>query len=278
MSVPIGDASLIIDVEQGSDEWLRRRNGFVTGSRMKDVIAWKVAKPTKANPEPTPQERSERIMYRMEIVSERLIGELGTKDVYVTDAMKWGRMNEDIARTNYSLYTGKKVQQVGMIQHPTLKCLYSPDGLVGDDGMIEIKCLEPHNHLYKIAKVNDMPDDYKPQVQMGMWLFDRQWCDFIGYDSRMPNGLDLVAVRIERDDDYIAYLESEAAQFLEEVERDLRYYLQYLPLCERICRNCGTYFTSKVPVCPECRANTSVVEKELEKPLLNLRRIEAANV
>lgn len=274
MSLPIADPSLISDVEQGTDEWLAERRGKVTGSEVKNVIAWKYPKPTKKNPEPEPEEKAERITYRMNMVSEMLIGELGKKEMFITDAMKWGTANEGIARMAYQLQNKVKVVQRGLINHPTIKAAHSPDGLVGDDGMIEIKCLEPWNHLYKIVKQNEMPDVYMPQVQMGMWLWDRQWCDFIGYDSRQAPGLDMFSVRIERDQDYINMLEAECIQFLAEVKRDFNHYLRYLPTCERICRNCGSYFIEKLSICKECKTNNSEVVKVLEPAEISLRRVD----
>lgn len=282
MSKPLGHPSLIHEVDQGSDEWLRLRMGKVTGSRMKDVIAWTYPKPTKVNPEPDPKEAAARIMYRKEMVSERLVGELGKKEVFVSAAMKWGSMNEDVARQNYELRNRTRVRQVGIIDHPTLKVGYSPDGLVGDEGMIEIKCLEPYNHLYEVIKPAatsedlTMPEQFKPQVQMGLWITDRQWCDFIGYDSRMPLGLDLFVVRIERDNDYINYLADQTAQFLKEVDHEVNFFLKYLPVCRRICRACGAVFIDKVAICPECMQNNSKVDEILEKSEFELLRESVA--
>lgn len=271
-NISLGDRSLIVDVLQGSDEWLAARRGKVTGSRMKDVIDFKIKKPTKNDPEPQPTEGAKRIMYRREIVTERLIGDLGKKDIFITDAMKWGTMNESIARTNYQLRTGKKVEQIGMMRHPKLEVGYSPDGLVGDEGMIEIKCLEPWNHLYEIVRKNQMPETYKAQVQMGLWITNRLWCDFIGYDSREPAGLDLFAVRIERDQDYINYLEAETIKFLSEVEHDVNFYLGYLPFCVRICHACGVVFNDKLAFCHECKSSSTEIKEvlqEAENKLLN---------
>jgi hypothetical protein len=275
MSVPLGDRSLFHYEEQGTDGWLRRRLGRVTGSEMKNVIAWKYPRPTKKDPDPVPQPKAERISYKKQLVAQRLIGELGRENIFVNEAMRWGSMNEDIARTNYRLAFGTRVEQVGIIDHPTLKASYSPDGLVGDDGLIEIKCLEPWNHLYTMVKTNEMPDQFKPQVQMGLWITDRQWCDFIGYDSRQPVGLDLFSVRIERDEDYINMLAEETEQFLKEVEADVVMFLKFLPLCRYACKNCGRAFVGKTTVCPEfdCGANNAERLELLEEAPSTLRKI-----
>jgi YqaJ-like viral recombinase domain len=275
MSVPLGDPSLIHeDVEQGSETWLRLRLGKITCSRMKDVIAWSFPKPTKNNPEPLPREKSERLGYRKELVSERLAGFHGEKKIYVTEAMLWGSMNENIARQNYQLRYGRKVRQVGIIDHPELAIAYSPDGLVNDDGMIEVKCLEPWNHLYEIVKPNDMPEQFKAQVQTGLWITNRQWCDFIGYDSRMPGGIDLFSTRVERDEEYIKYLETQARQFLKEVEREVAFFYRYLAEYKRTCRTCGLVFTSRVQICPGCMLTNIETGELIEAAELKLGNIQ----
>lgn len=278
MSVPLGDPSLVHEVDQGTDAWHMLRLGKITGSRMKDVIAWSLPKPTKNNPDPAPREKSDRVGYRKELVSERLAGFHGEKKIYVTEAMQWGSLNEHTARQNYQLRYGNKVRQIGIIDHPELAIAYSPDGLVGDDGMIEIKCLEPWNHLYEIVKPNALPEQFKPQVQMGLWITNRQWCDFIGYDSRMPSGIDLFSTRVERDEEYIKYLEKQAKQFLSEVRYEVAHFYRYLAEYRRTCRNCGLVFTSRVQFCPGClRTNldTGEILKEPELTLGNIKETHA---
>lgn len=255
-----------IEITQGTDEWHKLRLGRVTASRFKDVVAIGAKG----------QYLAARDSYKKELVAQRLIGVLGEKKVFVTDAMQWGHMNEEIARTTYQLQTGRKVTAGGIILHDTLPVAVSTDGFVDTDGTLEVKSPEPHNYLYNIVlpgqyidpetqvATQELPDDYKAQVQGQLWVSERKWCDFIGSDSRMPAGLDLYAVRVERDDDYIAFLEHETELFIKEVDRDFYHFLEYLPVCERVCRTCGLVFTDKVAVCPECKINSTEVIKVLE--------------
>lgn len=257
-----------ITADQRSPAWFAARLGRVTGSRFKDVMAIskKTGEPLKARED-----------YRKELVTERILGDAGKKEVFMTDAMRWGQLNESLARTQYSLMTGNKVTEEGFIQHDDLMVGVSTDGLVtsgSQEGNLEIKCLEPHNHLYNIAMNNAMPDDYRDQVQGQMWITGRPWCDFVGYDSRMPDGLDLFVTRILRDEDYIMQLEAEIMGFLAEVERDFRHFLRYLPTAERVCRACGTMFIDKINLCPECMSNQCAIKKILQPAELRLLTIE----
>lgn len=243
-----------ITADQRSPEWYAARLGRATASRFKDIIAIG-AKGQYLKP---------HYDYIQELVSERLIGEAGQKEMFINDAMKWGMMNEDLARTTYQLKTGNKVSGEGFIQHDTLMSGASTDGLVNDEGNLEIKCLTPINHLYEIIKHNTMPDVYKAQVQGQLWITGRAWCDFVGYDSRLPVGIDLFTVRVERDDDYINWLEEEVTNFLLEVDKDFSYFLQFLPVTKRTCHNCGVIFIDKVALCTACGTNGATVNKVLE--------------
>lgn len=256
-----------LNVKQRTDEWYQARLGLVTGSRMKDVIAFgkRDGKPLKA-----------RSDYLREVVAERLVGEIGKREVYVTPEMLWGQMNEGIARSTYQLQTGNKVGQEGFIRHDTLMCGVSTDGLVNNEGNLEIKCLTTRNHLYEIIKYGTMPEEYKPQVQMQLWITEREWCDFVGYDSRVPSGLDLLVVRVYRDEDYINYLEEETKNFLEEADHDVRHFLRYLPVADRVCHNCGSVFTDKLALCPDCHSNRTEIKNVLQPPELNINQAEGA--
>lgn len=253
-----------VTAEQRTDEWYAARLGRVTGSRFKDVLAI-----SKRDGSPL-QARTD---YKKELVTERLVGAVGKKDVYVTPEMLWGQQNEDLARTQYQLRTGNTVSGEGFIQHDDLMVGVSTDGLVNDTGNLEIKCLATRNHLYNIAMNGDMPDDYKAQVQGQMWITGRDWCDFVGYDSRVPDGLDLFVTRILRDDDYIALLEAEITGFLAEIDRDMKYFMRYLPVARRVCRNCGVIFTDQLPVCPSCQSNFSVIEEVLKPAEIAFRAL-----
>lgn len=182
-----------------------------------------------AQAEMRPPESMERLMYRRTRVAERLTG-LESGQAFQTQAMKWGEYAEPLARAKYQLITHNLVEEAYFMLHPELRCGASPDGKVtdietGEVGVLEIKCLETHNHLYKIMKQRKMPDDYFVQVQMQMWLMNVDYCDFVGYDSRLKGKLDIFVERIERDNDFIDnVLEPEVIAFLEEVDKDERYF------------------------------------------------------
>jgi len=271
----------VIEAEQRSPEWHAARLGIITGSRMKDVMAIGARGGYLAP----------RDQYKKELVSERLTGERADKDIYVNDAMKWGILNEGIARTNYQLRTGNKVKEVGFMRSTLGEYGVSPDGLVGDDGLLEIKCLMTHNHLYNIfqnamsvfsdddASIRDLlPKDYRAQVQMQLWVTGREWCDFVGYDSRLPVGLDMFVVRVPRDETFIELMEMETDSFMKEVRSDVKAFLQYLPVAERACKQCGSVFIDKLSMChdPECYSIHSQILKILQEPEIKLtKQLEA---
>lgn len=190
--------------EQGTDEWLKDRYGIATASRFNDVMA-----KIKSG------EAAYRYNYKAEKVAERLTG-LPTPS-FSNAAMQWGTDHEDEAREVYELITGAKVEQTGLVKHKTLEAGASPDGLVGDDGLIEIKCPNSATHIQTLF-AQDMPKKHIAQVQGQMWITDRQWCDFISYDPRMDDKNAIFIVRVERDEEYIQLLEAEVRKFLEEVD------------------------------------------------------------
>lgn len=175
-------------------------------------------------------ETKERMMYRRTRVAERLTGLPSKEDGFVTQAMKWGTANEVLALAEYKRLTRNIVEDAPFMLHPTLRAGASPDGLVidrktGQLGVLENKCLESHNHLYKIVKKQEVPNDYIVQIHMEIWISDRDFCDFIGYDPRLPGQLQIFVKRVWRDDNYINnVLEPEVTRFLEECKRDEMYF------------------------------------------------------
>ena len=173
-------------------------------------------------------ELKERSDYRQKIVAERITGQPEQEKVFMTDAMRWGMLMEDEAKKFYMVQSNSIVDEAVYMMHPELMCGCSPDGLVtdvdtGELGNLEIKCLLSRNHLYKIINEDTMPDDYFAQVMMQLWITDRAWCDFVGYDPRVKNGLKLFVKRVERDDFYInEVLIPNVTRFLEECDRDQR--------------------------------------------------------
>lgn len=193
-------------MKQGSQEWLAERAGCATASCFKNVIA-----KIKSG------ESSSRRNYRMLLVTERLIGQ--PVESYENEAMRWGTAQEPFGRMAYEEHTGYLVEEVGFIKHPTIDwCGGSPDGLVNDDGLIEIKC--PFVSTVHVETLQSgMPTEHMAQCQGLMFVTGRQWVDFISFDPRMPRHLSVYVERIQRNDIYIATLESEVNAFLAEVEQ-----------------------------------------------------------
>jgi putative phage-type endonuclease len=192
-------------LEQGSIEWKISRLGKVTASRISDVVA-----KTKTG------YSSSRANYMAQLICERMTNEF--QESYTNSAMTHGVENEPFARAAYEAKTGNMVDQVGAIDHPTIPMsAASPDGLVSDDGCLEIKCPNTATHIDTL--LGDEPaKKYYDQMQWQMACTNRSWCDFVSFDPRMPEHLQLFIKRIERNDRYIAELEQEVIQFLAEVD------------------------------------------------------------
>jgi putative phage-type endonuclease len=201
----------IIEMEQGTPDWLQMRCGSLTSSRLCDALA-KLKDPKK--------ESASRSTYRKQLVIERLTGR--TTSTYVSDAMIWGIETEPQARIEYEMLTGREVTPIGLALHPEIKYFSaSTDGLVGDDGILEIKCLGSINHL-DILLSGEIPEDYHWQMLGGMACAERQWCDFVSFDPRLPDDLKLFVKRFSRQDALIRGMELEVVQFLKEVEEMLQ--------------------------------------------------------
>lgn len=270
-----------VTAEQRTPEWYQARLGKVTASEVKNMVAYsKRGVKNKETGELEFPELEARAKYRRRLVTERIYGMAGVEDIYINDAMRWGMMNEDIARTQYKLFSGNKATEEGfcIYQVPNektgeledLMAGCSTDGLVNDDGNLEIKNLTPSNHLYEIVKHNELPDQFRDQVQFQLLVTGRDYAHFVGYDSRAPQGIDILGVHVERDEDYIGYLGEELSKFLAEVDRDYYFFLQYLPLADRVCKDCGTIFTDYVNICPGCYSNHIKLTKVIKEPELNL--------
>lgn len=200
--------------EQRSAEWFQARLGKATASRFKDVLA-KLRNGT---------ESASRKNYRAQLVIERLTGQQAER--FTSQAMIWGTETEDLARLAYTLATTNLVEEVGFIQHPSLQAGASPDGLVGLDGQIEIKCRLTAGHI-ETLRSGHMPPEHLPQVQGQLWITGRKWCDFVSYEPTLPENARLFIERIERDDEYIANLEAELVKFLEDVDSETEFVSNY---------------------------------------------------
>jgi predicted phage-related endonuclease len=196
----------VIDCEQGDDRWLAERRGRITASRIADVLD--VLK--KGG------EGAQRRNYRFEVAAERTTGR--SSDKYVSPEMKFGTGTEPFARAEYEIEMGLMVSTVGFVIHPTLDYTgSSPDGLVGNNGGIEIKCGKSETHL-KWLDEKVVPEEHRDQMQWNMACTERSWWDFISYDPRQNRVCDLFIVRLERDEAHIKRIEAEVTKFHEEVE------------------------------------------------------------
>lgn len=198
---------------QRTDEWFADRLGKATASRFGDVLA-KIRS----------GESAQRRNYRAQLVIERITEQ--PIDNYTSKEMQWGIETEAVARMEYELRNGVSVTEEGFMQHKKLMAGASPDGLVGKDGQIEIKCPNSATHI-ETLKRQDIPAQYIPQVQGQMWISGRKWNDFVSFDPRMPDNAQYFCIRVERDEDYIKNLEAEVAQFLIEVEEELQFIKTY---------------------------------------------------
>lgn len=195
-----------INLEQGSDEWKQARLGHVTASNMAEVMS--KGKGTG--------EAVGRYKYKVRLVAERLTMTAG--ESYTNAAMQWGIEQEQFACIAYEAQKETFVDKIGFVLHPEIKWLgVSPDRIVGQDGLIEVKCPNTTTHLDYLFD-NKVPAEYYKQIQCQLWVTGRQWCDFVSYDPRLPKRNQLLIVRTERDEKLIAEMKTETEKFLAEVE------------------------------------------------------------
>ena len=194
-----------IAVEQGTPEWHQLRLGKVTASRVADILA-----KTKTGPSASRQN------YLIELALQRTTGII--QESYSNAAMEWGTQTEPQARVAYEVKSGNFVDQVAFIDHPNIEWFgCSPDGLVSDKGLIEIKCPNSPTH-WEYFKSKEPPKKYFIQMQAQMAVTGKDWCDFVSFDSRMPERSQLLIVRVNRDSNFINEMIVEIQQFLSEVE------------------------------------------------------------
>lgn len=203
----------IIDCEQYSPEWYAARRGKVSASRLGCVMA-----KGKSKNEPS----ATRAKYMAQLAAARLTG-TDTEDGYSSDAMEWGKQHEDKARSLYEMKYDVELVTVGLVIHPTLaQACASPDRLVGDDGLVEIKCPEMHTHFARMRGA-DIETNYFRQMQWQMACTGRKWCDFVSYDPRWPAQCQMVVQRIERDPVMIAEIHKAVSDFLLELDDAVRW-------------------------------------------------------
>ncbi len=195
-------------MQQRDNDWFTIRLGKVTASRIADVTA-----KTKSG------WGAGRANYKAQLIAERLTGM--KQDTFMNAAMQHGVDTEEAARVAYAFLEGQTVLEEAFVIHPViLDAGASPDGLVGDDGLVEIKCPNTATHI-ETLKGASIPAKYVGQMQWQMACTGRQWCDFVSFDPRMPEEMQLFVKRLLRDDTLIAELEAYVRDFLDEVDADV---------------------------------------------------------
>jgi putative phage-type endonuclease len=196
-------------IEQGSPEWFAQRLGKVTASRVADVIA-----KTKTG------YSTSRDNYMAQLVCERMTNTVA--ESFTNSAMQHGVDTEPLARAAYEAHADVLVDEVAMITHPTIEAAgASPDGYVGDEGLLEVKCPNSATHIDTLL-TQVVPGKYITQMQWQMACTGRKWCDFVSFDPRLPTELQLFVKRVPRDDAYIQMLEKEVIQFLTELDGKIK--------------------------------------------------------
>ena len=192
-------------MEQRSEEWFAARCGKVTASRVADIIAR-----TKTGPS------ASRENYLAQLVCERMTGK--PAESYSNAAMAWGTEQEPFARAAYESVKDVLVEEVGFVPHPSFsEAGASPDGLVGEFGLVEIKCPNTATHIQTLLE-QKVPEKYNTQMQWQMACTQRHWCDYVSFDPRMAEGLQLFIKRIEFDPVFVGKLDKEIINFLLDLE------------------------------------------------------------
>lgn len=190
---------------QGTPEWHQLRVGKVTASRVADVVAR-----TKTG------YGASRANYMAELIAERLTGV--PADKFTNAAMQWGVDNEQAARSEYAIRNGSIVDEIAFVNHPLIPMSgASPDGLVGEIGLVEIKCPNTSTHIDTLLG-GKVPEKYITQMHWQMACTGRQWCDFVSYDPRLPKDMQLFIRTVERDSALIALLEEQVEEFIAEID------------------------------------------------------------
>lgn len=191
-------------MEQLSEEWFAARRGKVTASRVGDVIAM-----TKTG------WGAGRGNYMAELITEILTGK--TFERFASEAMNWGVEKEPDARNAYMFFRDVEVLSAEFVIHPSIgESGASPDGLIGDDGLLEIKCPQTNTHIETLIN-GTCSSRYITQMQWQMACTGRQWCDFVSYDPRLPASMQLFVRRFDRNQKEIDQLEKDISQFIKEL-------------------------------------------------------------
>ena len=189
----------IIPHEQRTEGWYEARRGVPTASNFSKLITSTGKRAASAD------------AYIDELVAEKITGE--SKFIPTTAAMQHGIDTEPEARDLYSFLREVEVTEIGLCLHDSIDAGASPDGLVGDDGLLEVKCPQPHT-MVKYLRENRLPPEYLAQVMGQLWICGRQWCDFLAYHDKMKPLL----IRVERDEEFISALAEIVTKAVESID------------------------------------------------------------
>lgn len=203
-----------VTATQGTDEWFAARCGKATGSHFADVLAT-----VKTG------EAATRRNYRVKLALERITGK-PAEEGFKSQPMLDGTAREPIARSLYEFRHDTLIDEIGFCLHDQGHCGVSPDGLVGKQGLIEIKCPTPAVHLEYLMR-KDAPPEYRAQMQGQLWVMEREWVDFCSFNPEFPENSRFRVIRVYRDEAYIKTLEAEIAKFMAEVEQTVNHILNY---------------------------------------------------
>lgn len=208
-------------IDQRSDAWFAERAGKITASRMHDVMLPRDREPFKSGPrkgqpKPPPKALTD---YAYQLAAERLTGR--PRKQIKAAALQWGQDVEPAAVAAYQAETGEIVTMCGFVQHPEYDFIgASPDFLVGDDGGGEIKSPES-SEVHLETLLCGLPSEHIEQIQGGLWVTGRKWWDFVSFHPDFPPNLRTYIQRVQRDDEYIARLESACLQMEADVQEIL---------------------------------------------------------
>lgn len=192
---------------QRTEDWHADRAGKWTGSKFVDVLARN-------------KKTGEKIKAYYDLIWQVVVERMTGKAVEGPSglALAWGQEVEPYAAEAYELETGNVIVKTGFIKHPELEFAgCSPDGLIGDDGGLEMKCPKDSKvHLERF--ISGVPDEYRPQIQGCMWVTGRAWWDFVSYDPRMPESHRFLRIRVLRDDAFIANLQAAVLEAEDEAQ------------------------------------------------------------
>lgn len=212
---------ILVDAPQGSPEWLQARVGVITASRFKDAVDRLADKKAKDGTVTRGAPSAKSIQYAATVALERIF-QAEVEDTFQNFAMRRGSELEPVAREAYEQRTGRMVLESGILLTPDYVFGYSTDGLVGNDGLLEIKCPLSPARIVEVWRDRNL-DEWMHQIQGGLWLTGRKWCDLVVFDPRLASiGRDMFLMRVRRDEAFIEALESDLVEFASRVDANER--------------------------------------------------------